>query len=264
MKSYAHPDTSHELVLQRYGNGVKLLRPECTHTDVATHYNVAHMLDMPFNVYFLNAESSVINLNEHSATSCGFSSTKDAIGRTVREVAKKIAAESTIKHDRIVMQSNTMIVQDEPYQRAADNVIRSSIAIKFPWYNSDNKIIGIFGCSIVLQPNDKYSPADALAALAQTGLLIPTGLSENKQTSSSQSPPTIHLTRREKDVLQQLSLGKSTKAIAQRLEISPKTVEEYLKNLKLKTGVYSRDALVEKVMQLTDTYSTLPTTNPLH
>ena len=46
----------------------------------------------------------------------------------------------------------------------------------------------------------------------------------------------IHITRREKEVLQQISLGRNTKEIAEQLHISPRTVEGHKANLIEKTG----------------------------
>jgi DNA-binding NarL/FixJ family response regulator len=55
---------------------------------------------------------------------------------------------------------------------------------------------------------------------------------------------TLGVTRRELDVLQLLADGRSTREIAERLYLSPKTVERHIANLAGKAGVAGRAQLV--------------------
>ncbi len=57
----------------------------------------------------------------------------------------------------------------------------------------------------------------------------------------------IHLTPREFDCLQVLGEGKTIKEIARDMELSPRTVEFYLKNLKEKFGCKSKNELLAVV-----------------
>lgn len=70
---------------------------------------------------------------------------------------------------------------------------------------------------------------------------------------SNDSPQLKDLSKREQDVFGLLLKGKSNKDIALFLEISQKTVEEYLTSVYLKIGVKSRsEAILWGVEQLRD------------
>lgn len=60
----------------------------------------------------------------------------------------------------------------------------------------------------------------------------------------------VALTRREIDVLQLLAEGLSNKAIAERLFMSPRTVQAHLRNVYRKFGVCNRTSAVLKAVLL--------------
>ncbi|MBT4879889.1 MAG: helix-turn-helix transcriptional regulator [Alphaproteobacteria bacterium] len=53
-----------------------------------------------------------------------------------------------------------------------------------------------------------------------------------------------YLTKREVECLQHLATGKIVKEVAQSLNLSPRTVDFYLKNIKEKTGCRSKSQLI--------------------
>jgi DNA-binding CsgD family transcriptional regulator len=56
------------------------------------------------------------------------------------------------------------------------------------------------------------------------------------------------LTRREREVLEYLLQGMSSKAIANRMNLSPSTVKSFLRLIMIKTGAPSRSAMVGKIL----------------
>ena len=61
----------------------------------------------------------------------------------------------------------------------------------------------------------------------------------------------FNLTRRERDVLENLLHGLSTKEIANRMSVSPNTVKAFLRLIMSKTGASSRAAIVAKIIMTT-------------
>ena len=64
----------------------------------------------------------------------------------------------------------------------------------------------------------------------------------------SQVSQRFHLTRREREVLEQLLQGLTNKEIGERLHISPNTVKAFLRIIMNKMGVSSRSAVLPKII----------------
>jgi DNA-binding NarL/FixJ family response regulator len=57
-------------------------------------------------------------------------------------------------------------------------------------------------------------------------------------------------TQREREVLEYLLQGMSSKVIANRMNLSPSTVKAFVRLIMIKTGVSSRSAIVAKIMMI--------------
>lgn len=80
----------------------------------------------------------------------------------------------------------------------------------------------------------------SIAVLLERG---PSGLVPLSQVSRR-----FNLTQRERVVLEYLLQGLTSKAIANRMNISPNTVKAFLRMIVIKTGVSSRSAMVSKII----------------
>jgi PAS domain S-box-containing protein len=69
-----------------------------------------------------------------------------------------------------------------------------------------------------------------------------------KPMTSTQCQQLSKLTKREKEVLKQIALGRSLEMVASVLSISRRTVESHMENIKLKLEVHSKFALFEKAL----------------
>lgn len=86
--------------------------------------------------------------------------------------------------------------------------------------------------------NDSWRPC--VAVLLERG---PAGLAPLSQVSRQ-----FNLTQREREALRYLLQGLSSKAIANRMSISPNTVKAYMRAIMIKTGVSSRFAIISKMI----------------
>src|SRR5215472_1011794 len=60
----------------------------------------------------------------------------------------------------------------------------------------------------------------------------------------------FHLTEREKEALELLMQGCTTKQIASRMDISPNTAKAFLRSVMFKTGAFNRAGILAKILQL--------------
>jgi len=58
-----------------------------------------------------------------------------------------------------------------------------------------------------------------------------------------------HLTRREQEALRGISMGLSSRDVAERMKISPSTLRTFLRLMKIKMGTTSRVGMVTKILQ---------------
>ena len=92
---------------------------------------------------------------------------------------------------------------------------------------------------------------DALVAVARGEIILPGEIQAGLAAAirSNAAGARIHLTPREREVLQGLSEGKSAPQIASELHVSPATVKTHLKTLYEKLGVSDRAAAVAEAMR---------------
>ena len=96
-------------------------------------------------------------------------------------------------------------------------------------------------CRVFLVASDSKDPSQpSLAVLLERG--------PSEVIPLSQVSRQFNLTQREREALGYLLQGLSSKAIANRMSISPNTVKAHLRMIMVKTGVSSRPAMVSKII----------------
>lgn len=236
------PSISDELHVVRYGNGIKLLEPDFAPFNQL--HNIGTIKRSLFSFYLLNIDSSTLFINEAGAICCGFGSVKDSIGKTLFDVSKKESAGQLINNCSQVINNNAIKIFEEEIVRQ-DDVLTHFLSIKSPWYSNDNQILGTLGCSIILGKNDL---ASSLSEIRKLGLLDTDYQHPAPPEILNLSHLNIDLSRREKQCLYLTVKGYTAKRIARSLEISHRTVEEYLTNIRSKFGVSTKLELVEIVL----------------
>jgi len=243
MKIVKRPDTSSELLLQPCKNGVKIIRPQEARCINPTQLpTLDQILNLPCSVFFDNSEHAAEKVNEISAQICGYVSAEDAIGHTVFDFTTKETALRFVSNQQQVMTSQRMhIVEDILIKK--DEIPFSFVAISFPWYSNEDKVIGVFGCSIVL---NHHSIAQSFSELCDFGLLT------KQKYPSTFTPIPCHtsFTRREKQCISLIMQGKSPKEIGILLFLSHRTIEHYIENIKDKIGVTTKAEMIVKLTEI--------------
>lgn len=229
-------DISDEFIVTPWHSGVKLSRPSTTLLDQSTALSVKSVLQMPMNVYFLGSDSTIINLNQETVDVCRFPDKKQAIGATVSLVATEETTTISLNHDQEVMQQKTLVIKEQIYTCFNDGFATESLSFKFPLFDHSNKLVGVFGCSVMIEV---HSLVGALHELIQLGLLSKYTRLPGKQKNE------IYLTQRELECLVLIVRGKTTKLVGKILQISPRTVEQYIVSLKLKFNVNCKSELID-------------------
>lgn len=240
-------DTSNELILQRVGAGIKLIKPNQAN-DSNSMPTVSSLLKLPLHVYFINTNSVIQNMNEETVKNCGYKSIKYVIGKTVHHLCEKSTADFSIKHDTAVMNENKMKIEEENFIRL-DGIDFQALSIKFPWYDNDEKIIGVFGCSFLIGTGMPHSVAESLTLLSEAGLLGSSqNISENSKVLPGLPITNTYFSKQQTKVMRLLIHGKTVKESARILGLSPRTVEHYVENIKIKTKCNSKSELIEKFL----------------
>lgn len=232
-------DISNELVVSKFGDGIKLFRPRKDHK----LQTIENLLQLPFSVYLETAEQVVMKSNEITAQACGFDSINAFIGKPWFNYFKKHTIVTKLaNHKRAIVERSTILAEESALLQSGERI--DTLSVRMPWYNDKNKVIGLFGCSIVLGKNPL---AETLLQFAKLGLLNHERFKQ--KTFEASSMLNNGFSNRETECLRLTIRGKSAKQVAFEMGLSQRTVEQYLENIKKKMNVVSKAALIEKAME---------------
>lgn len=238
---------SPELILFRYRSGFKLISPDkiTPHPQLkATGLSVSAALQLPLDVYFYSTDQAFLSLNEHTAQSLQLDSPQQGQGRTPMAVLSTPFATILMENNLKAMKYNTQIIVEERADFPNTSKIHA-LSFKSPCYGENDKLLGVFGYSII----------ESVDPLADSLTLI------NKFNLQYQPPPptptaTKHtalfdtLTKREIEILGYVMRGETAKSIARKLNLSARTVETFIANIKKKLNVNSKTALIDLINTL--------------
>lgn len=233
------------LFIERYRQGFRII--ESQSDPVQAPNNLASLFDLPVSVYFYDTESNFIKINEQCAKLIDAVSEADAKDKNPanfcsREFSDKIFAID----DSVIRNKSTHIIEEIGYR--ADDFLIQALAVKLPWY-VDDKIIGLMGLSIQTDRHSVMEFAERMSCVLATGLL-----GQSEKMKSVVMPKVlyndIYFTKREEEVLLHVLRGCSARMIAERLNLSKRTVEHHIENIKLKSGCASKYELIVKFQEL--------------
>jgi DNA-binding CsgD family transcriptional regulator len=246
-------DIDPNLLIFRINQGVKLVKPEHIAEESKspeafnTGHTVASLSTLPFNFYFLNRDGETLHMNQQCVEICGFQSVHDSLGKSLFDVSDQDSAAQLISNCNEVISENKIKIFEEQNVRK-DGVALQFLSVKSPWYNDANKIIGTFGCSIVL---GQQSLAESLLQIAQLGLLNPANYTMNNRIIPSVSHENETLSERESLCVFHLCKGFTMKEIAKITGLSPKTIETYVDRAKQKLKCKNKAELIAAFLERT-------------
>lgn len=232
-------DLSPEMLITPYRGGVKLMRPAQDHTSLVS---LQDAMKLSFNIFFHNCEFITEELNEATWTTCAYESKADAIGSNInRTCIRKDQSERVENNNLMVIDSHKMLIIDEPADLINDQKI-NAVSIKFPWYNNEDQVVGVFGCAMLIKE-------DNLSNIAASFSMVSDKFMQRSQTMNHLLPGKeingSYFTSRELDVIQWILRGKAMREIAIILNLSPRTIEHYIVNIKTKAKVKTKSQLIE-------------------
>ena len=225
-----------DLIIQSYQQGIVLTQPNY----LIGRPSLKEIFNLPIQCYFCDMDHSFIRVNQTTAEINGFHSENDAIAKTVHDIAKRETSARIIENNKTILRNQAMQIIEETILRK-DDITFSGISIKFPWYER-NKLVGIFGCSFAIDSIQSYTKVLTLITKAGLFNLLASFLKVSESN--------YYLSNREKEIISYLIRGKTAREIADKLNLSKRTVEHYLENIKAKTQSESKSELVDKMVGL--------------
>jgi DNA-binding CsgD family transcriptional regulator len=191
----------------------------------------------------MDPTSKFIYLNNYTAKMFGFQEASNALGKNAFQIncPANESANNFITQDNLVISKNRPIKVFDIHEYA-NGEKKIFLTTKTPF--KQNNAIGVISHSVEI--------SDALFHKAYNELINLNTKHQTPLAKKSQSyiinNPTFQdnkLTQRQMDCLFYLSRGYSIKQIANELQLSPRTVEHYLENIKLKLACTNRSHLIE-------------------
>lgn len=244
-------DTSHELLLTRHLNGIKLLRPKNSSIHELEQRRllaVGDALEFPFSIFFTDMNHVIREINDRSWSNCGFQSRLEALGKTAANVCRNHhQIRNVFDNNRHVMRTRRLAILNEEAELVNPDVSLQCISIKFPWYDDNNRIAGIFGCALEISCDGLAKFADHFSMIANNFLAQPVA---THNVLHGRKINDIYFSGREMELIQLLIRGKTIREISEILGIGYRTAESYYENVKCKSGVRTKSQLIEKLIDM--------------
>lgn len=173
-----------------------------------------------FHVFWKNRRHQYCGANNRLIHDFGLRDPKDIKNHNNLDFFTSEIASSLEVNDEKVLRDRKACIFFESGRLNHNGKFLHGITHKIPWFTRSNKLIGIMGLFLVA-PESRVDPKNRAS-----------------------------LSDRQIDCLYQLVRGHSTKGIAKQLGLSPRTVEHYLENIKIKLNAQTRQELVEKALSI--------------
>jgi DNA-binding CsgD family transcriptional regulator len=237
---FDNPIELNNIGIARYQQGMMLF--DIHHQTADLLLRLTDFFALPYSVYLLDTDGCTLKINEIGASICGFNTPSHALNKTIFQVSKGHTAQDLLDNCDAVLQQESVKIFDE-FNMRHDGRFLQFLSIKFPCYNATHQLKGLLGISIVL---GEHPLADSITNLTKLGLLPKNVNSQNPSIKLNLGNAV--LTARELECLEHTIKGFTAKEIAKKLAISPRTVEDYLNQVKVKLGTNTKQGMIQKVL----------------
>lgn len=218
---------------------------EKMHMSGITCIKIDNFLQLPYHVYLKDRKGKYLECNPAQAKSFGRVSANEIIGMTDKDFHSQAEAKILRVNDMQTQKTETPAVLIEQCT-FSNKPTAPMLSYKIPAVGLNGKVIGIFGTSISFDGRDNL--------LSQISLSN-NNLPQNNNTILHQDNECDlikrkHLSKRERECIENLIQGKTAKEIARILDLSHRTIEFYIENLKKKFNCLNRAELIAKTYHM--------------
>ncbi|PIQ42797.1 MAG: hypothetical protein COV52_06090 [Gammaproteobacteria bacterium CG11_big_fil_rev_8_21_14_0_20_46_22] len=215
------------------------------------HIDIESLLFLPMNVFVQSKDNEGLACNDQVAEMIGLKNRHDFEGLSYRAMAKIMGGQyqqyrSFRQDDLLVMKNNKPLLnKSEPtlYSEAMKKDYYF-ITNRFPLYDQNGHIEATLGIAFEVP----YSKIDQSLTQVKALLNALPSNTLNPEKAKPRKNPLNNLTQREQQVVYLVLKGKTLKAVAKDLRLSPRTVETYFDNAKQKLGYKTKSELIQQLL----------------
>jgi DNA-binding CsgD family transcriptional regulator len=202
------------------------------------------MQGLPGFIFAKDLNSEFVGMSGSFSKILGWKNVDRALGTSDYETPCKVSeyADRFIAEDLQVFNSDTNILNLEIYECAAG--WKSLIIKKLPFKNKDGRIVATF-CQALDVSNIKIFIGFQSLSYADNKIIYKP--EPSTYILNSEHCP-LPLSTRQQECLFWLIRGKTMKEIAYLLNLSERTIEAYIDNIKYKLGCYTKGQIIEKAI----------------
>jgi|GEM_PF-2708968 len=179
---------------------------------------LSHVNDMPVAIYCKDTNGTYTESNRYCDMLAKGRKTQDSIiGSVDQDLVWSDYAQCLQENDQRVIRGETVVSEEEV--KLFDNSHQVMHSFKKPFVDASGQLVGLIGLSV---PELFFNGRSSMNKPGQY---------DRKQ---------VHLTHREEECLKLMAQGCSVKDVSSQMDISRRTVEAHLNNIKYKAGCYKQ------------------------
>lgn len=220
-------------MFELFENIVNAKGPDQIHTLVPKIFD-----ELPVNFYWKDKTGVVLGCNNYQAKTLGCNVASEVIGHNNLDFFDKPSAKTLKENDRQIMLLGEHRVFLENAHTCLNNTHWVTISCKTPLRSFTKKILGIMGITLIIDVTTQDK--SLLEFFKRYNVEQPNCITTNNQ----------QLTSRQLNCLYYLAKGMTSKQIASVMQLSQRTIEHHLENIKAKLNCNSKSALIAHALKI--------------